>query len=188
MAFLNNTELQALGFKSIGENVLISDKCSIYNAKNITLGSNIRIDDFCVISAGEGGIVIEDYVHIACFCSLIGHGNITMKSFSGLSSRVAIYSSNDDYSGNALTNPTVPAEFTNVSHGDVTLEKHVIVGAGCIVLPKVTIGEGTAIGALSVVMKSCESFSIYIGNPAKRFKSRKQNFLELEKQLLQKTK
>ena len=176
MAFLSEQQLAEIGFKSLGTNVLISDKSSIYNAKNIEIGSNVRIDDFSILSAGDGGIVLEDYVHIACFCSLIGQGLIRLCEYSGISSRVSIYSSNDDYSGNYMTNPTVPPPFTNVTHGDVVLEKHAIIGAGTIILPKVTIGMGTAVGALSLVMKSCEPYSIYLGNPAKRLKSRANGF------------
>ena len=60
--FYTKEELNEMGFKSIGENVLISDKASIYGVKNIEVGSNVRIDDFCIISAGEGGIKIGNYV------------------------------------------------------------------------------------------------------------------------------
>jgi len=184
MAFLNREEIEKIGFKSLGENVLISDKVSIYNPNEIKLGDNVRIDDFCILSAGKDGIEIGNYVHIACYCSLIGNGKIVLSDFSGLSSRVSIYSSNDDYSGDYLTNPCVPTEFTNVKSGPVTLEKHVIVGAGSIVLPNVTIGYGTAIGALSLISRSCKELSIYFGSPAKRIKERKNGFQNLEKKLL----
>ena len=50
MAYLTEDELKTLGFKSLGENVKISDKASIYDAHNIQIGDNSRIDDFCVIS------------------------------------------------------------------------------------------------------------------------------------------
>jgi len=178
--FLSKDELQKIGFKSFGENVLISDKCSIYNAKNIEIGSNVRIDDFCVISAGKDGIKIGNNVHIAVYCSMIGEGEIIMEDFSGLSSKVALYTSSDDYSGESLTNPMVPKEYTNVQSGKVHLKKHVLVGAGSIILPNVTLEEGVAVGALSLVSKSFESFNIIAGNPAKILKPRKQNLKTLE--------
>jgi hypothetical protein len=56
MAFLGKDVLIQMGFKSLGENVFISDKASFYNIGKIDVGSNVRIDDFCVLSAGEGGI------------------------------------------------------------------------------------------------------------------------------------
>lgn len=173
-------ELKELNFKSVGKNVLVSKKTSIYGASRMEIGDNVRIDDFCFFSAGEGGIRLGSYIHISPFCSMAGKGSIIMDDFSGLSSRVAIYSSSDDYTGASLTNPTVPDEYKNVVHGDVHLQKHVIIGAGSVILPGVTIGEGTAIGALSLVTKSIEAFKIATGNPLRVFKERKRDLLELE--------
>lgn len=184
MAMLTREAIEGMGFATIGSNVQISDKASFYGINRISVGNNVRIDDFCVLAAGVGGIDIGNYVHIAVACSLIGAGKITMRDFSGLSSRVAIYSSSDDYSGAALTNPMVPPEFTNVKHADVYLGRHVIVGSGSVILPDVVLDDGVAIGALSLVTKSCEAFGIYSGNPAKFIKARKKDLLEKEKILL----
>ena len=180
MAFLTQEQLVSMGFGSLGNNVLVSDKVSIYGANRIHIGSNVRIDDFCVLSAGEGGVFIGDYVHIAVFSLLIGAGRITISDFAGLSSRVSIYSSNDDYSGNFLTNPTVPADYTNVNKADVVLGKHVIIGSGSVVLPGVTLHDGVAIGSLSLVTKDCEAFGIYLGIPVKKIKNRNRNLLKKE--------
>ena len=185
MGWLSKSDIAAMGFVTVGHNVLISDKVSFHNCANITLGSNVRIDDFCVISAGEGGIVLGNYIHVAVYSSLMGAGKITLSNFCGLSSRVSIYSSNDDYSGQALTNPTVPAEYTKVKSADVFLEKHVIVGSGSIVLPGAYLEEGVAIGALSVVQKKCQAFNIYTGSPLKRIRERKNNILKLEKAIIE---
>lgn len=81
MAILTEEQLKDVGFKSIGQNVRISDKASIYGAKNISIGSNVRIDDFVVLSAGVGGIEIGSYIHIAVFSSLIGAEKITLSDF-----------------------------------------------------------------------------------------------------------
>lgn len=183
MAMLDRESLEAIGFASIGENISISDRATFYGAENISLQSNIRIDDFCVLAAGVGGIKIGNYVHIGVGCSLIGAGKISLSDFSGLSSRVAVYSSSDDYSGAFLTNPTVPRNYTNVTHADVFLGKHVIVGSGAVILPGVTIEDGTAIGALSLIQKNCASFGIYTGNPAKRIKDRKMDLLGIERKM-----
>lgn len=184
MAMLSHEAIAALGFASVGENVQISDRASFYGAGRIALGGNIRIDDFCVLSAGVGGISVGDHVHIAVYSSLIGAGRITLSDFCNISSRVAIYSSNDDYSGATLTNPTVPSEFTGVTHADVLLGKHVIVGSGSVILPGVTMEEGVAVGALSLIQKRCDAFGIYAGNPARRIKERKRDLLELEQRFM----
>lgn len=185
---LSREDVQRMGFGRVGEGVQISEHATFYNRAKIYLGNNVRIDDFCVLSAGAGGIYIGDYVHIAVYASLIGGGRITLSDFSNISSRNSIYSSNDDYSGETLTNPTVPARYKNVRHADVFLGRHVIVGSGCVVLPGVTLEDGVAIGALSLVTKNCVAFGVYAGNPLRRIKDRKRDLLELEQHFLSETK
>lgn len=60
--------------------------------------------------------------------------------------------------------------------------RHSIVGTSSIILPGVTLSEGTAIGAMSMVTKSTEPWSIYFGIPAKKIKDRRRDLLELEKE------
>ena len=184
MAMLSREAIEQMGFSSVGDNVQISEKASFYGTARIILGTNVRIDDFCVLSAGVGGINIGQYVHIAVYSSMIGVGKITIMDFCNISSRVSIYSSNDDYSGATMTNPTVPSEYTGVTHADVLLGRHVIVGSGSIILPGVTLEDGVAVGALSLVTKSCKAFGIYAGSPARRISVRKKNLLVLEESFL----
>ena len=182
MAFLRDDKIASLKFKSIGKNVLISEFASFYNSTNIEIGDNVRIDDFCILSAGEDGIKIGNYVHISCYVSLIGKGLIEVGDFSNISSRTAIYSSNDDYSGNFLAGPIIPDELTNVTHGKVSIGKHVIIGVNCVILPHVTIHEGVAVGAFSLVKKDVEPFTIVGGNPLNILKKRELNVIELEEE------
>lgn len=184
MAMLSHELIARIGFASVGENVQLSDRASFYGADRIVLGDNVRIDDFCVISAGLGGILIGNHVHISVGASLIGAGKITLCDYVCVSSRTSIYSSNDDYSGAAMTGPTLPTEFTNVRHADVLLGKHVVVGSGSVVLPGVTLEDGVAVGALSLVNRNCEAFGIYAGTPARRVKERRRDLLELEQRFL----
>lgn len=181
MAFLTEVTLKQLGFKYLGKNVKLSDKASIYNASNIYLGDNCRIDDFCILSAGAGGIHIGKYVHIAAYTSLIGAENIFLDDFSGLSSRVSVYSSSDDYSGQFMTNPTIPEPYSKAISKKVLIGRHTIIGAGSIILPGTRFLEGGALGALSVANdKEYSAFTIYAGVPAKAIKPRKRDLLTLE--------
>lgn len=184
MATLDRAAIESMGFASVGENIFISDRASFYNCAQISLGNNVRIDDFCVLSAGEGGIIIGSYVHVAVYSSLIGAGKITLSDFCNISSRVAIYSSNDDYSGASMTNPMVPSQYTGVTHADVYLGRHVIVGSGTIIVPGASLEDGVAVGALSLINKNCRSFGVYAGVPAEHIKDRQRNLLDLEKTFL----
>lgn len=184
MGMLSRDALERMGFAALGANVEVSELASFHGTSRISLGDRVRIDDFCVLSAGVGGILLGQHVHIAVFCSLMGAGKITIADFSNLSSRVALYSSNDDYSGQFMTNPTLPSEYTGVEHADVFLGRHVIVGAGTVILPGLTLEEGVAIGALSLVNRDCQAFGIYAGRPARRIGDRSRQLLEVEKRFL----
>ena len=180
-AFYTKEELLGLGFASVGENTLVSRKASFYGVKNISLGNHVRIDDFCVLSTQVGKITIHDYVHLAVYVSVQGNGHINIQDFVGIGARVTILSSSDDFSGQTMANSCVPDKFKDVKNEDVSLGRHAIVGAGSVILPGVSLGEGAAIGALSLVNKNCESFFIYHGNPAKKLMPRSKNLLEVEK-------
>lgn len=176
-------ELQSFGFRSLGQHVRIHRSAVLAGCEHISIGDYSRIDCFSLLSAGESGIDIGTCVHVAAGCYLFGGGGrILMEDFSGLSSRVSLYTATDDYSGGAMTNPTVPDEFRNVTCGDVTLRKHAIVGASCVVLPGVELKQGAAIGALTCVRKDVEEFSIEVGNPRRPqvVGKRGQQLLELE--------
>ena len=175
-----------MGFKSIGKNAQVSDKAVFYGVDRISIGENTRIDDFCILSAGAGGIILGRNVHIACYVSLIGKESISIDDFAGVSAKCCVYSSSDDYTGNALSNPTVPAKYTNVDSRPVHIGKHVLVGAGSIVLPGVTIGAFSAIGALSLVKKPTpQEGAMWAGNPLKSISLRNvEKLIDLECQYL----
>lgn len=182
--YVTEKKLRELGFRSVGENVQIDRSCTIIGKEYISIGSNVRIDGYSTIIASSVGVQIGSYVHIGSHCTLAGGAGITMRDFCGLSQGVRIFSKSDDYSGNHLTNPTVPAHLTNVKSGMVTLGRHVIIGSGAVILPSVNIGDGAAVGALSLVTKNLTGWTIYTGVPAKRIRNRSQKLLTLESELL----
>lgn len=182
-SFYTQQELQALGFASLGKNVLLSRKCSVYGAQNISIGDNTRIDDFCILS---GKIHIGSYIHISAYTGLFaGECGIILRDFVTVSSRCALYAVSDDYSGAAMTNPMVPEKFRNVEKACVIMEKHAILGSGCTVMPGVTVGEGTAVGSMSFVNRSLEPWSMYVGIPCRKIKERRRDLLAMEQQLRQ---
>lgn len=184
MAFLSPSQIQQIGFLHVGINVLISEKASLYNPAQISIGDNCRIDDFCILSAGAGGITLGRNVHLACYVSLIGKNKIIVDDFSGISARVSVFSSSDDFSGDFLTGPTVDEKYRNVNNADVIINKHVIIGSGALILPGITIGEGGAVAALSFLTTDVDPFSIVGGVPAIFIKSRSKKLLTLEEDII----
>lgn len=182
MPFLSQSQLASVGLKHCGKNVRISDKASIHNADQIEIGDNSRIDDFCVLS---GKVTIGRNVHVAVFCNIAGGSEgVTLADFAGLAYGCHVFSQSDDYSGRTLTNPTVPAMYKLETKKAVTISRHCIVGTNSLIFPGVTLGEGCCVGALSMVTKSTEEWTVYFGIPAKRLKNRKRDLLILEKQYL----
>lgn len=181
MNWLSQEELEQCGFAALGEGVKISRQASIYNPSGISIGNQSRIDDFCVISAGEGGIQIGRNVHISAMTSIVGQAAVVMEDFSGLSNKVAVFSSTDNFS-RGMTNPTIPDEFRRLRHSNVVLEKHVVVGSNSVLLPGSLLRIGSSVGALSVVRGKLEPWGIYLGNPAVKVGDRSERILEIERE------
>lgn len=175
-SFYSEIELAELGLKSYGKNVLISKKCSIYAPEKISVGDNVRIDDFCILS---GNVTLGCNVHISAYSALYGAEGIEFKDNSGCSARTTIYSAMDDFSGEYLIGPMHPEGTTQVTGGKVTIGHYVQLGAHCLVFPNVTIHEGSVVGALSLVTKDIPEWSIYVGIPAKKLRDRRKGLLKL---------
>ncbi len=178
-SFYNDDELLNIGFKKIGKNVLISKKCSIYSPNKISLGSNVRIDDFCILS---GNIDIGSNVHISAYTSLFGGGLIKIGDYCGCSMRCTLISASDDFSGNYMIGAVIPEQFKNVTYGKIIMNNYCQLGALTTILPNIEIGEGTVTGACSLVLKSLDSWSIYVGMPVKKIKNREKEILKIVKE------
>lgn len=117
----------------------------------LSFGYNVQINDYVHIAAGEK-VVIGDNVLIASrvFISDLNHGS---------------------YSGDGHDNPLSIPNDRPLSTKPVVINDNVWIGEGVCVLPGVTIGKGSIIGAMSVVTKSIPDFCIAVGNPAKVVKT-----------------
>lgn len=175
-SFYSEEELAKIGFKSYGEKVLVSRHCSIYGASNISIGSNVRIDDFCILS---GIITLGSNIHISAYTALYGGFGIVMEDYTGISQRCTLISASDDFSGGNLVGPIHPEGTTYVTGGPIVMKRFSHIAAHCCILPNVTIAEGCVIGAMSLVKKDTEPWTIYVGTPAKRLKPRLKKMVEL---------
>lgn len=182
MSYLTQQEIEQMEFKFIGKNVKISNNAKIYNADQIEIGDNSRIDDFCVLS---GKIKIGRNVFMGVHSNLAGGVNgIELADFVTMAYYVNVFTQSDDYLGFTLTNPTVPRKYKNELFGSLKIGKHVIVGSNSVIMPNAHIAEGCSIGAMSLVTKATDPWGIYVGVPAKWIKSRSTELLKLEQQYL----
>lgn len=169
---LTDDELAAAGFASVGTDVAVHRSAAIFGAGHIHLGSHVRIDCFCVLSAGPGTVRLGDHIHLSAGVHVFGTAGVTLEDFANLSSRVSVFSVSDDFVEGHLTGPTVPAELRKVTAGEVVLRRHALVGAGSVVLPGVTIGTGASVGALSLVSGDVPDHAVVAGTPARRVGTR----------------
>lgn len=150
-------------FKHVGKKVYIGKEC-IFSYANITIGDDTFIGSKCVIQSAHGKIKIGSHVMFGAGVHIHG-GNHT-------------WNIPGEYMKNIGKEPNVD--------GVLTIQDDVWIGSNAIILGGVkTIGEGSIIGAGSVVTKDIPPYSIAVGNPAKVIKQRFcQTELEEHKKLL----
>lgn len=148
----------------------IRGKRYINLGKNLTTGVGCRIDAFPqeqkqVIKIGRD-VQINDYVHIGAIDSIY-IGNRVL-----IASKVFITDHNHGSYGyqNIHTDPSIPPIERELSSAPVIINDDVWIGEFVTVLPGVTIGKGSVIGAMSVVTKDIPPYSIAVGSPAKVIK------------------
>lgn len=162
---------QLLG--SVGVNVSIHRSVAFFNPQQIFLGSHVRIDCFCLLSASSEGIYIDDYSHLGAATHLFGSGGkIHIETCVGISSRVSIFTSSDDYTEGYLATPMVSSELRKVHNASVTIMKGSVIGCGSILLPGITLHESSAVGSLSLVKTDVNKSTLVAGIPAKKIQSR----------------
>ena len=148
----------------------IRGKKYIQISKGFTTGIGCRIEaypkgNYKTLFIGEN-FQMNDYVHITALESVKIGKNVLLAS--------KIYISDcahGSYSGdNNDSNPKTPPNNRPLFSEPVVIEDNVWLGEFVSVLPGVTIGQGTIVGANSVVSKSLPPFVIAVGTPAKPIK------------------
>lgn len=181
--FLDPAALSSLGLARLGDGVLIHPTVIIIGLENLSIGDCSRIDAYTVIVA-NGPVSIGRNVHVGAGCYMAGAGGIEIADFAGVSQGARIYSVTDDFSGRAMTGPTLPPAFTAVAKAPVVIGRHVVLGSGSAVLPGAHVGDGCAIGAMSLVNRSLPPWGLYAGAPARLVRERRRDLLALEERYL----
>lgn len=156
-----------LRMKKVGRCIDIRRGLRVNNPRNIQLGDNVRIGRMSRLSSYEcGKIIIEDNCYIGQFFSVMAGGDIIIKKNALIASYVAVIGENHSMNPEA-----------GVKYGKQPLIKqNVVIGENCwigekaIILPGVTIGDWSIIGAGAIVNKPIPPYSIAAGNPAKVIK------------------
>ena len=170
-------------FAEIGSDVRIFGAAKILGTGNIVIGSHVIIDDFVFIG-NHRRLILGNHVHVASHASITGGGDCICCDFSGVSSGARILTGTDDFGGDGLTGPTIPAQFRAVERGRVVIGAHAVIGVNAVVCPNVIVGEGATVGAGAVVIRDLEPWGIYVGAPARKIRDRRRDvILEFENTL-----
>tara|TARA_R110000796_G_scaffold97899_4_gene205196 strand:- start:155 stop:682 length:528 start_codon:yes stop_codon:yes gene_type:complete len=156
--------------KKQGKDLFIDDTAIIKHPQSLEVGDHVAIDVGVYLSTKS---IIGDYVHIAPYTVVIGgiKSKLIMGKFSGIAAGSKIICGSDDFT-KGMMNPQVPLEYKETKFTTITIEDFACVGVNCIIMPGVTLGEGSVIGAGSIVTKSTLPWTIYVGSPAKAVKER----------------
>lgn len=174
---------ERFGFRECGDDVTIYEWVRILGADRMTIGSHVIVDDFVFLD-GRAGLTLGSWVHISMFASIFGGGEALIGDFVNVAAGSRLITGSDLFDGSGLAGATIPDEFRAVERGRIVLGDHVMVSANAVVLPNVKVGEGTVVGAGSVVTGDLPPWTIAFGQPARPRRERApERILELAEAL-----
>ncbi len=162
-------------FKQQGIDLYLDDTSKIKHPESVQIGNHVAIDMGVYLSTSAK---IGDYVHIAPYTCIIGgiDSILIMDEFSGISAGSKILCGSDDFT-QGMMNPQVPIAYRSPKISKVHFKQFSCVGVNCVVMPGVTLAEGSVVGSNSVLTKDTEPWTIYVGNPAKPVKTRNKELI-----------
>jgi acetyltransferase-like isoleucine patch superfamily enzyme len=156
-----------------GKHLRISYKCFVYKCRfgkynwlgnysqlsNTTMGDFTYCGDYCVISNAV----------IGKFCSIgpnvrIAPGKHPTSKYT--STHPSTYNNQPNFVKNFVSRDTY------INHKEVNIGNDVWIGANCVIVDGITIGDGAIVAANSVVNKHLEAYEIVGGVPAKFIRKR----------------
>ncbi len=137
-------------FHKIGKNVYIDRHCHFTN-QSISIGDDVFIGKSCIFQSTKSQIIIGNKVMFGPGVSIHGGNHRT------------------DLVGRYMKSITLDEKLPE-NDMDVVISDDVWIGANAIILTGVTIGQGSVIGAGSVVTKNVPAYTILVGSqPQKIF-------------------
>lgn len=186
-------------FKKCGTNVIIDEGVIFRNPENMSLGNNIWINSYSILTAKPlnldmkervlikkvnknfyfeiGEIVIDDNCGIGSFNVLQGYGGIHLENNVTLSDYVKLFSFSH-YPFNPFEKEQITySSGINVGKQIVCIESPLVIQSGTWLalnstMFKGTIGKNSFITANSIIMDDLEDNSYASGAPAKKIKNR----------------
>ncbi len=172
LAALGTVEYDKGQLAFCGDGTFISRQVVIRRPRQVRIGNRVALDHGVYITTGAD---IGSFVHIAPYVTVIGgaQGRLVMGNFASAAAGSRIICGSDEHLGAGLVGPTIPAEYADrLQVAPVIFERAANVATNVVILPGVTLAEGTVVGACSLVRESTEPWGVYVGVPARRIKDR----------------
>jgi acetyltransferase-like isoleucine patch superfamily enzyme len=156
-------------FKRIGKNVILEPGVLVFHPETIEIGSNVYVGHRAILKGyHKGSMVIGDHVWIGQNAFLHSAGGIVIGNRVGIGPGVTVLTSS-----HADESIRVPILFSDLEFAPVVVEEDSDLGVGAIVMPGVTVGRGSQIGAGAVVTKHVPPYSVVAGVPGRVLRKRR---------------
>lgn len=158
-------------FLSLGSNVVFETGTLVFHPENILIGDNVYIGHNTILKGYHSNTMsIGDDTWVGQGCFFHSAGGIRIGKAVGIGPAVKILSSqHEDRESHT------PVILNKLSMKEVVIEDGCDIGIGSIILPGVHIGQGSVIGAGSVVTRDVAPMSVVAGNPARLLRIRQSN-------------
>ena len=166
----------------IGQDVFIGNNVEIKRPNLVTIGNHVAIDSgfYCTTQ-----LVLGNHIHISAQVTVIGgvKGLLTLKNFVTIGTGSRMICGSDSFVGYGLMGYGLPEELMDeVYIAPILFENFASVGTNVVIMPGITLAEGSVVGACSMLTKDTEPWTIYVGIPAKPIKIRpKEKMIEYAK-------
>jgi acetyltransferase-like isoleucine patch superfamily enzyme len=163
----------------IGQSVVVGKGVKFNHPECVSIGNDVQINDFCWVSTAkeitesgrptlklEPRLSIGDGTYIGRFCTIACINKVTIDCNVLISDKVYI---GDAMHGFLRTDIPIKAQYL-WSPGPIRIKDGAWIGINAAILPNVTIGRNSVVGANSVVTKDVPDFCIVAGNPARILK------------------
>jgi len=170
--------------RKCGEDVYISNNVEIRRPNLVEIGSHVAIDSGFYLTTAA---TIGNYIHIGPYASCIGGAKAILElgDFSSIAAGARLIVLGDEHLGVGLVGAMIPEPYKDkVVGGKIRIEKFAAVGTNSIVMPGVTMSEGSVLGAGSLLNQDTEPWTIYVGTPARAIKIReKEKMIDFANQI-----
>lgn len=155
-------------FKKIGKKVIFERGVLVFHPENISIGSNVYIGHNAILKGyykNEMKIGSNTWIGQGCF--LHSGGGIEIGEFAGIGPFVKILTHQ-----HCEEAPNKPLILCKQKYEKVMIGDGCDIGIGAIILPGVTIGKNSIVGAGAVVVKDVAPYSVVAGSPARLIRMR----------------